>query len=201
MTAQNKRIHLSVPHMGGNELRYVQEAFESNWLSTVGPNLDAFETAIQERIGLPAVALSSGTAAMHLALRLVGVREGDEVFSPTLTFIGGVNPILSLGAKPVFIDSETRSWNLAPDVLEKALKFKAARNRLPRAVIVTHLFGQCADMDPILSQCNHYRIAVVEDAADALGSSYKGKQAGTFGDVAAFSFKGNKIITTTVGGA
>ena len=200
MTSPRKRIYLSVPHMGGNELRYVREAFESNWLSTVGPNLTAFEKIFQERIGLPAVALGSGTAAMHLALRLVGVTVGDEVFSPTLTFVGGVNPILFLGAQPVFLDSETRSWNLDPEVLEIALKTKAARNRLPRAVIVTHLFGQCADMDPILSLCARYGIPVVEDAAEAIGSLYRGRPAGVFSEVAAFSFNGNKIITTSGGG-
>jgi pyridoxal phosphate-dependent aminotransferase EpsN len=186
--------------MGGSELRYIHDAFQSNWLSSVGPNLTAFENIFQERIGLPAVALATGTAAMHLALRLVGVTEGDEVFSPTLTFIGGVTPILLLGAKPVFLDSDTESWNLSPAVLETALKTKAARNRLPRAVIVTHLFGQCADMDPILSLCEQYGVPVVEDAAEAVGSLYKGRPAGTFSEVAAFSFNGNKIVTTTGGG-
>jgi pyridoxal phosphate-dependent aminotransferase EpsN len=200
MTGQRKRIYLSVPHMGGNEIRYVQEAFDTNWLSTVGPNLNAFEKLFQERIGLPAVALASGTAAMHLALRLVGVTAGDEVFSPTLTFVGGVNPILFLGAKPVFLDSETRSWNLDPNVLETALKTKADKNRLPRALIVTHLFGQCADMDPILSLCARYDVPVVEDAAEAIGSLYESRPAGVFSEVAAFSFNGNKIITTSGGG-
>jgi pyridoxal phosphate-dependent aminotransferase EpsN len=200
MTPKRKRIYLSVPHMGGNELRYVEEAFESNWLSTVGPNLKAFENLFEERIGLPSVALASGTAAMHLALRLVGVTEGDEVFSPTLTFVGGVSPILFLGAKPVFLDSDTESWNLDPNVLETALRAKAEVNRLPRAVIVTHLFGQCADMDPILSLCQQYGVPVVEDAAEAVGSLYKGRPAGTFSEAAAFSFNGNKILTTTGGG-
>ncbi|MGH9647256.1 MAG: aminotransferase class I/II-fold pyridoxal phosphate-dependent enzyme, partial [Bryobacteraceae bacterium] len=200
MTSHRKRIYLSVPHMGANELRYVQEAFETNWLSTVGKNLIAFEEAFQERIGLPAVALASGTAAMHLALRLVGVTAGDEVFSPTLTFVGGVNPIGFLGAKPVFLDSEARSWNLDPDVFDTALKAKAARNRLPRAVIVTHLFGQCADMDPIQTLCARYGIPIVEDAAEAIGSLYKGHPAGVFSEVAAFSFNGNKMITTSGGG-
>lgn len=201
MNQIRKRIYVSVPHMGGNELRYVQEAFETNWISTVGPNVTAFERAIQERVGLPAVALASCTAAIHLSLRLLGVVEGDEVFSPTLTFIGGVNPILYVGAKPVFIDSDAHSWNLDPNVLEAALKAKAAQNRLPRAVIATHLFGRCADMDSILELCGRYGVPVVEDAAEALGALYKGRPAGVFGDVAAFSFNGNKVITTSGGGA
>ncbi len=200
MTQRRKRIYLSVPHMGGSELRYVQEAFDTNWLSTVGANLTAFEKAFEERIGLPSVALASGTAAMHLALRLVGVTEGDEVFSPTLTFVGGVNPICLLGAKPIFLDSETKSWNLDPGVLEIALTAKADRNRLPRAVVVTHLFGQCADMDPIQTLCARYGVPIVEDAAEAVGSLYKDRPAGVFSEVAAFSFNGNKIMTTSGGG-
>ena len=200
MNHSRKRIYLSVPHMGGNELRYIQEAFETNWISTVGANIVEFEKAIQERVGLPAVALSSGSASIHLALRLLGVTKGDEVFSPTLTFVGGVNPICFLGARPVFLDSDRRSWNLDPNVLEEALKAKAARNRLPRAVIVTHLFGQCADMDPILSLCAGYGIPVLEDAAEGLGSTYHGKSAGALGAVGAYSFNGNKIVTTSGGG-
>ena len=201
MSDRRKRIYLSVPHMGESEIRYVQQAFSSNWLSTVGPNLTAFEMALEQRIGRPAVALSSGTAALHLALRLSGVTEGDEVFSPSLTFIGGVTPILYLGAKPVFLDSELRSWNLDPEVLETALKSRADRNRLPRAVIVTHLFGQCADMDPILALCDAYGIPVIEDAAEAIGAMYKGRPAGALGESAILSFNGNKMITTTGGGA
>ncbi len=201
MNQPRKRIYVSVPHMGSNELRYVQEAFETNWISTVGPNITAFEKAIQDRVGLPAVALSSCTAAIHLALRLVGVAEGDEVFSASLTFIGGVNPIRYLGARPVFLDSDAGSWNLDPNVLEEALKAKAARNSLPRAVIVTHLFGRCADMDPILEICARYGIPIVEDAAEALGSLYRGRSAGVFGEVGTFSFNGNKILTTSGGGA
>ena len=200
MNQPRKRIYVSVPHMGSNELRYVQEAFETNWISTVGPNITAFERAIQDRVGLPAVALSSCTAAIHLALRLVGVAEGDEVFSPSLTFIGGVNPILYLGAKPVFLDCDAGSWNLDPNVLQDALKTKAERKCLPRAVIVTHLFGRCADMDPILEVCGRYGIPVVEDAAEALGSLYRGRSAGVFGAVGTFSFNGNKILTTSGGG-
>jgi pyridoxal phosphate-dependent aminotransferase EpsN len=195
-----KRILLSIPHMGGNEQTYVGEAFASNWLSTVGPNITAFEKEFEARIGLPAVALSSGTAAMHLGLRLLGVGPGDEVFCPTLTFVATANPIRYLGAEPVFLDSDRASWNLDPALLRDALRGCAARGRLPRAVIVVHLFGQCADMDPILEACAAFGVPVLEDAAEALGAHYKGRQPGTLGDVGVFSFNGNKIITTTGGG-
>jgi pyridoxal phosphate-dependent aminotransferase EpsN len=195
-----KRILLSVPHMGGKEEAFVHEAFTSNWLSTVGPNITAFEEEFSLRIGLPAVALSSGTAAMHLGLRLLGVSAGDEVFCPTLTFAASANPIVYLGASPVFLDCETASWNLDPNLLLEALKDRARRNRLPRALVVVHLFGQCADMDPIIEACTEYGIPILEDAAEALGATYKTRLAGTFGDVGVFSFNGNKIITTTGGG-
>jgi dTDP-4-amino-4,6-dideoxygalactose transaminase len=195
-----KRILLSVPHMGGAEEQYVREAFASNWLSTVGPNITAFEQEFSRFIGLPAVALGSGTAAIHLGLRLLGVGPGDEVFCPTLTFVATANPVIYQGGIPVFLDSDYDSWNLDPNILEDALRGRAARNRLPRALIVVHLFGQCADMDPILDLCNRYDIPVLEDAAEALGASYKGRPAGTFGVLSAFSFNGNKIITTTGGG-
>lgn len=195
-----KRILLSVPHMGGTEESFVREAFASNWLSTVGPNITAFEEEFSQLIGLPAVAVGSGTAAIHLGLRLLGVGPEDEVFCPTLTFVASVNPVVYQGARPVFLDSERKSWNLDPCVLEDALKDRAAKNRLPRAVIVVDLFGQCADMDLILDLCRQYEVPVLEDAAEALGASYKGRPAGVFGDVAAFSFNGNKIITTTGGG-
>jgi len=194
------RIPLSIPHMGGEEESYVRQAFASNWLSTVGPNIAAFEREFECRIGLPAVALSSGTAAIHLGLRLLGVQHGDEVFCPTLTFVATANPIQYVGAKPVLLDSDRATWNVDPQILEDALRERARRNRLPRAVIVVHLFGQCADMDPIIGTCRRYDIAVLEDAAEALGATYKGRLAGTLGDVAAFSFNGNKIITTTGGG-
>lgn len=194
------RIFLSVPHMSGDEQAYVKEAFASNWLSTVGPNINGFEQEFQSYVGLPAVALSSGTAAIHLGLRLLGVGPGDEVFCPTLTFAASANPICYLGATPVFLDSNRETWNLDPHVLADALKDRARRNRLPKAVIVVHLYGQCADMDPILEVCSSYNVPVLEDAAEALGASYKGRKAGRFGDIAAFSFNGNKIITTTGGG-
>ena len=194
------RILLSIPHMSGGEAGYVEQAFRSNWLSTVGPNLNAFEQRIEERLGLAAVALSSGTAAIHLGLRLLGVGPGDEVLCPTLTFAASCNPVLYLGAKPVFLDSEAASWNLDPGLLDRVLKERAAMNRIPKALVVVHLFGQCADMDPITAICARYGVAILEDAAEAMGASYRGRPAGTLGDVAAFSFNGNKIITTTGGG-
>lgn len=195
-----KRILLSVPHMGGREQIYVREAFTSNWLSTAGPNIAAFEQDFGNRSGLPAVALGSGTAAIHLGLRLLGVRPGDEVFCPTLTFAASCNPARYLGAEPVFLDSDYITWNLDPDLLEDALRRGACSNRLPRALVVVHLYGQCADIDPILALCRSYDVPVLEDAAEALGATYHNRPAGTLGDVGAFSFNGNKIITTTGGG-
>ena len=192
------RIHLSVPHMGGGEERYVREAIATNWLSTVGPNIDAFEAEFSRRIGLPAVAVSSGTAALHLGLRLLGVGPGDAVFSPTLTFVASVNPIAYLGATPVFLDSERATWNLDPNVLEDALRTRAGRP--PKALVVVHLFGQSADMDPIVALCERFGVLLLEDAAEALGTLYRGRPAGTIAPVGAFSFNGNKIITTTGGG-
>src|ERR1039458_7681920 len=195
-----KRILLSVPHMGGSEQAYVREAFATNWLSTVGPNIAAFEKAFAERVGLPAIALASGTAGLHLALRLAGVGCGDEVFCPTLTFVAAANAIVYQSGVPVFVDSDRATWNLDPDVLSCALRERAAVNRLPKALVVVHLYGQSADMDPILHACAEYGVAVIEDAAEAVGTLYKGKPAGTLGDVGVYSFNGNKIITTTGGG-
>ncbi len=194
------RILLSVPHMGGAEHAYVRQAFASNWLSTVGPNITAFEQEFEARIGLPAVALGSGTAAIHLGLRLLGVESGDEVFCPTLTFAASANPVRYLGAEPVFLDSDYATWNLDPDLLGDALDRRAAIGRLPKAVIVVHLYGQCANMDPLLDACCRYGIPVLEDAAEALGADYKGVPAGALADVGTFSFNGNKIITTSGGG-
>ncbi len=195
-----RRIYLSVPHMGSNEERYVREAFASNWLSSVGPNLDAFEAAFRERIGLPAVALASGTSALHLGLRLLGVGEGAEVIVPTLTFVASVNPIRYLGARPVLVDCDHETWTMDPALLERALADRAARGRRTRAVMVVHLYGQTADMDAILDVCRAHDVPVIEDAAEALGALYKGRPAGSMGEVGAFSFNGNKIITTTGGG-
>ncbi len=195
-----QRIFLSVPHMSGAEERFVREAFATNWLSTVGPHVTAFESEFRLRIGRPSVALASGTAAIHLGLRLLGVGPGDEVFCPTLTFVATANPICYLGARPVFLDSDRATWNMDPSLLADALRRKARHGCLPKAVIAVHLYGQCADMDPILDACSEYRVPVLEDAAEALGAWYRGQPAGTLGEVAAFSFNGNKIITTTGGG-
>lgn len=200
MTPPPPRILLSVPHMGGAEQRFVTEAFTSNWLSTVGPNLDAFEKEFESLIGLPSVALASGTAAMHLGLRALGVGPGDEVVAPTLTFVASVNPVTYLGAKLAFIDSERQSWNLDPQRLEEFLRRRAHQGKLPKVCIVVHLYGQSADLDAILSVCRRYDVRVLEDAAEAAGTLYKGRPAGTFGQVGVFSFNGNKIITTTGGG-
>jgi pyridoxal phosphate-dependent aminotransferase EpsN len=196
----SKRVYLSVPHMGEGELRYVTEAFTSNWLSTVGPNLDAFEASFSARVGLPCVALGSGTAGMHLGLRLLGVGPGDEVICPSLTFIATINPAVYLGARPVFIDSDRASWNLDPNVLEDLLRRRAAAGKVPKALVVVHLYGQSADMDPIMALCERYGVAVLEDAAEAVGTTYKGRPAGTIAPIGVYSFNGNKIITTTGGG-
>jgi pyridoxal phosphate-dependent aminotransferase EpsN len=193
-------VYLSVPHMGGSEERYVREAFETNWLSTVGPNIDAFESAFAARIGRPALALASGTAAIHLGLRLLGVGSGDEVVVSDFTFVASVNPIRYLGATPVFIDSDRETWMMSPALLAAALEDRARRGRPPHAVVVVHLYGQSADMAPILEVCRRHDVPVLEDAAEALGTLYGGKPAGSLGDVGAFSFNGNKIVTTTGGG-
>jgi len=196
------RIYLSVPHMGDLEQRYVREAFESNWLSSVGPNLDAFERDFSAELlgGQRSVALTSGTAGIHLGLRLLGVGPGDEVISPTLTFIGSVNPIRYLGAKPVFIDSERSSWNIDPVLLREVVLEKVKNGKPPKAIMVVHLYGQSADLDPILALGKETGIPIIEDAAEAVGTLYKGKQVGVFGEIGVFSFNGNKIITTTGGG-
>jgi pyridoxal phosphate-dependent aminotransferase EpsN len=194
------RIHLSVPHLGESEARYVAEAFSTNWVSTVGPNLDALERAFSERLGRPALAVSSGTAAIHLGLRLLGVGPGDEVLVSDLTFVASVNPIRYLGATPVLVDSERSTWTMSPARLAEALEDRARRGRRPRAVVVVHLYGQCADLDPILAVCRAHGVPVLEDAAEALGATYGGAPAGTLGDVGAFSLNGNKIITCSGGG-
>jgi pyridoxal phosphate-dependent aminotransferase EpsN len=196
----SSRILLSIPHMGEHEREFVREAFDTNWLSTVGPQIDAFEREFSQRVGLPAVALGSGTAAMHLGLRLLGVGPGDDVLCSTLTFVASVNPIGYLGARPVFVDSERQSWNIDPALLGETLAARARANRLPKAVVVVHLYGQCSDMDPIMEVCGRHGVPVFEDAAEALGSTYKGRPAGSFGALGAFSFNGNKIITTSGGG-
>ena len=194
------RILLSVPHMSGLEKAYVDEAFASNWLSTAGPNIRHFEEAFESHVGVASLAVASGTAAIHLGLRLLGVGPGDEVFCSTLTFAASANPIRYLGAEPVFLDSNYETWNLDPDNLKAALESRRRANGMPRAVVVVHLYGQCADMDPILEICGRYQVPVLEDAAEALGASYRGRPAGSLGAISAFSFNGNKIITTAGGG-
>ncbi len=199
-TRFKQRIHLSKPHMGEWELRFVQEAFRDNWISTVGNHLNALEEEFSNYTGLPGVAIATGTAGIHLGLKLLGVRDGDEVVSPTLTFAGGCNPILYERARPVFIDSERDSWNMDPALLAEFLEKRAKIGRLPRAVIVAHLFGQCADMAPILEACRRFEVPVLEDAAEALGATYQDRVPGTLGDVGVYSFNGNKIITGSTGG-
>ena len=199
MAAQ--RIYLSPPHMSGAEERLVAEAFATNWIAPVGPHVDAFEREFAAAVGAPhAAALSSGTAALHVALRLVGVQPGDQVFVSTLTFVASVSPILYLGATPVFLDSERESWNMDPALLAEALDARARSGRLPRAVVLVHLYGQSADLAGVLAACERHGVAVVEDAAEALGATYHGGAPGTFGQVGIFSFNGNKIITSAGGG-
>lgn len=199
--SRSYRIYLSPPHMSGKETQFVEEAFATNWVSPLGPNVDAFEHAFAERVQVRhAVATSSGTAALHLALRLWGVGPGDEVLVSTLTFCASVNPILYLGGKPVFIDSEQESWNMDPSLVAEAVEQRVRAGRSPAAVVVVHLYGQVTDLDPILAVCRPAGIPVIEDAAEALGATYRGRSAGSFGDAAVFSFNGNKIITTSGGG-
>jgi pyridoxal phosphate-dependent aminotransferase EpsN len=187
--------------MSGREPARLAEAFASNYIAPVGPQLDAFEQAFAARIGLPqALALNSGTAAMHLAFRALGVGPGDTVFCSTLTFIASIAPALQLGATPVFIDADAASWCMDPALLEQALDQAAAQGRLPKAVVAVDLYGQSCDMDPILALCRPRGIPVIEDAAEALGATYKGAPAGQRGDLAVYSFNGNKIITTSAGG-
>lgn len=196
-----RRIYLSPPHMSGLEIGYVEEAFATNWIAPAGPHIEAFEQEFCEVVGCSyAVAVASGTAAIHLGLLVLGVGPGDEVLVSTLTFAASVNPIIYQGARPVFVDSERRSWNMDPELLAKALEERARRNRLPKAVVLVHLYGQSADIDPIKEACDRYGVPILEDAAEALGSTYKGKAPGTFGKLGAFSFNGNKIITTSGGG-
>ncbi|SIT73562.1 DegT/DnrJ/EryC1/StrS family aminotransferase [Edaphobacillus lindanitolerans] len=195
------RILLSAPHMSGNEQRYINEAFETNWIAPLGPNVNAFEEELASYVGMKgAAALSSGTAAIHLALELIGVGKDDRVFCSSLTFIASANPIVYLGAEPVFIDSEPDTWNMSPNALKRAFKDAEQEGRLPKAVIIVNLYGQSAKMDELLEICEQYDVTVVEDAAESLGSEYKGKKSGTFGKYGVYSFNGNKIITTSGGG-
>jgi len=196
-----KRIYLSPPHMELAERELLLDAFDSNWIAPLGPHVDAFEHEFCETVGVPcATALSSGTAALHLALLMLGVSPGDEVLVSTFTFAASANVVAYLGATPVFIDSDPETWNLDTGLLEEELASCARRGKLPKAVVAVDLYGQCADYDRILTACGRYGVPVVEDAAEALGAAYKRKPAGSFGAAAAFSFNGNKIITTSGGG-
>jgi dTDP-4-amino-4,6-dideoxygalactose transaminase len=202
------RIYLSSPHMGGDELPFVNDAFVSNWIAPLGPHVDFFEREFAETVRTPhAAALSSGTAALHLALKLVGVKRGDQVFCSSFTFSASANPIIYEGATPVFIDSERSSWNLDPDLLGEALRESADQDKPPAAVIAVHLYGQSADIDAISALCDHYEVPLIEDAAEALGAEYWGGGRrenacvpGTRGVLGLYSFNGNKIITTSGGG-
>jgi dTDP-4-amino-4,6-dideoxygalactose transaminase len=195
------RIFLSSPHTEAAERKLLLEAFDSNWIAPLGPHVDAFEREFAEAVGAPhALALSSGTAALHLSLLHLGVGPGDDVMVSTLTFAATVNPIRYLGARPVFIDSERESWNMDPALLDSELAKRARAGRLPRAVVPVHLYGQSANLGPILDICARHGVPVVEDAAEALGASYQGRHPGSLGSAGIFSFNGNKIITTSGGG-
>jgi len=199
--SKKPKIYLSSPHMSGLEQQYVQEAFDTNWIAPVGPHVNAFEQEFADLVGSKhAAALSSGTAALHLALIHLGIGAGDEVMASTLTFSATINPIVYLGARPVFIDSERDSWNMDPALLAEALAKRAKVGKLPKAVVVVHLYGQSANLEPILAACNRYNVPLVEDAAEALGATYKGKMPGTLGKAGLYSFNGNKILTTSGGG-
>jgi pyridoxal phosphate-dependent aminotransferase EpsN len=196
-----EKVYLSAPHMSGKEQLYIQEAFASNWIAPLGPHVDAFEREVANYAGVSdAVALNSGTAAIHLALKLLDVKQGDTVFCSSLTFIASANPIVYMGAAPVFIDSEPETWNMSPQALERALSDAKKEGQLPKAVIVVHLYGQSAKMDEILSLCDAYHVPIIEDAAESLGSSYKGQTSGSLSQFGIYSFNGNKIITTSGGG-
>jgi dTDP-4-amino-4,6-dideoxygalactose transaminase len=197
----DEQILLSTPHMGEAERDFVEEAFRTNWIAPLGPNVDAFESELAEMVGARhAVALNSGTAAIHLALVLLDIGLGDAVFCSSLTFAASVNPIIYQGGEPVLIDSEPESWNMSPAALERALEASRKKGKLPKAVIVVNLYGQSADMDPIIALCDRYGVQLVEDAAESLGAKYRGKHSGTFGRIGIYSFNGNKIITTSGGG-
>ena len=196
-----KRLYLSPPHMGGAEVELVHEAFESNWIAPLGPQVDQFESEFSEVVGVAhAAALSSGSAALHLALLMLGVGPGDEVLCPTLTFGASAFAITYVGATPVFVDSETESWNADPELVCEALEEAGGRGRLPKAAILVDLYGQSADWAPVVETCERFGVPVIEDAAEALGATYHGKPVGGFGRIGVFSFNGNKIITTSGGG-
>ena len=197
------KIWLSSPHMGGNEQQFVNEAFEANWVAPLGPNVTGFETDLEHYLKEDVFvgALSSGTAALHLGLILLGVEPGDEVICQSMTFSASANPIAYLGATPVFVDSEPQTWNICPNALEEAIKDRIHKGKKPKAIVAVHLYGMPFQVDAVLEIAQRYAIPVLEDSAEALGSTYKGKKCGTFGDLGVLSFNGNKIITTSGGGA
>lgn len=199
----NSKIWLSSPHMGGKEQAFVQEAFDTNWVAPLGPNVNGLEADIATYLGndVSVAALSSGTAALHLGLILLGVQPGDEVICQSMTFSASANPIKYLGATPVFVDSEPETWNMSPYWLEEAIKDRLAKGKKPKAIIPVHLYGMPVNMPAVMEIARRYEIPVLEDAAEALGSSIDGRRCGTFGDIAILSFNGNKIITTSGGGA
>jgi dTDP-4-amino-4,6-dideoxygalactose transaminase len=196
-----KRIYLSPPHLGDKELNFIKDAFEKNWITTLGDNINAFEKEICQLSGIAhSVALNSGTAAIHLALILAGVKKDDEVICSSFTFIASANPIVYLGATPVFIDSETDTWNMSPELLETCIKDRIKKGKKPKALLLVHLYGQPAKLKEIIRITNQYEITLIEDAAESLGSRYEGKMTGSFGKMGIYSFNGNKIITTSSGG-
>lgn len=197
------KIWLSSPHMGGNEKKYIDEAFSSNWIAPLGPNVTGFENDIASYLSneVHVGVLSSGTAALHLGLLLLGVKSGDEVICQSMTFSASANPIVYLGAKPIFIDSEKDTWNICPEALETAIKDRMAKGKKPKAIITVHLYGMPYKVTEIRTIADKYEIPILEDSAEAFGSSYKGQKCGTFGDISVLSFNGNKIITTSGGGA
>lgn len=201
MVAENKRILLSSPHMSGNEQNYINNAFKENWIAPLGPNVNQFELDIAAYAGIKGASVtSSGTGAIHLALDILGVKQGDSVFCSTFTFVASANPALYLGADITFIDSEVETWNMSPFALERALSDAKKMGKLPKAIIVVNLYGQSAQMDELLEIANSYNVPIIEDAAESLGAVYKGKKSGTLGKIGIYSFNGNKIITTSGGG-
>ena len=198
-----EKIWLSSPHMGGGEMKYIQDAFDNNWIAPLGPNVNGLEKDLEKFLGqgVHVAALSSGTAAIHLSLVLLGVESGDYVICQSLTFSASANPIMYIGAHPIFVDSETDTWNLCPEALEEAIKFGIAKGQKPKAIITVCLYGMPYKIDEITEISERYGIPVIEDSAEALGSWYKGQKCGTFGDLGVLSFNGNKIITTSGGGA
>lgn len=200
---ESKKIWLSSPHMGGTEQSFVKQAFDTNWVAPLGPNVDGFENDIENYLENDShvAALASGTAALHLGLILLGVTQGDEVLCQSMTFAASANPIIYLGAKPIFVDSEKETWNICPEQLELAIKDRIAKGKKPKAIIAVHLYGMPYNAEAIHRIATEYQIPVLEDSAESLGSSYHGVKCGTFGDIAILSFNGNKIITTSGGGA